>query len=118
MSKNDGGPVEIDKILKNEETRTNLMVKNVPCRYTYAEIKEDFQKNHKNRFNDLRLPMDKNQPEKTGRGYCFINFRHVLFVLDFYNDRKNYHWPKYASDKTIDINYATYSTEQMGELHH
>jgi len=107
ISKNDGGPVDIDKIAKNEETRTNLMVKNVPCRYTYGEIRADFEKNHKNRFNDLRLPMDKQQPEKTGRGYCFINFRHVLYVYDFIHDKKNYHWPKYASDKTIDINYAT-----------
>jgi|TARA_B110001450_G_scaffold231937_1_gene234155 hypothetical protein len=82
------------------------MVKNIPCRYTYGEIRADFEKNHKNHFNDLRLPMDKQQPEKTNKAYCFINFRHVLYVYDFIHDKKDYHWPKYGSDKTIDIRYA------------
>ena len=83
------------------------MVQNVPCRYTYGEVRNDFEMSHKYRFNDLRLPMDKQKVEKTCRGYCFINFRHVLYVLDFFSDKNNYHWPKYASDKTIDIKYAT-----------
>jgi hypothetical protein len=34
MGGNDGGPVDLDKILSGLETRTNLMVKNIPCRYT------------------------------------------------------------------------------------
>ena len=107
MSGNDGGPIDLEKILTGEETRTRLMVKNIPCRYTHNEIKNDFEKNHKNHFNDLKLPSDKtNNPEKTNKSYCFINFRHVLFVYDFVHDKKNYHWPLYSSDKTIDIHYA------------
>jgi RNA recognition motif-containing protein len=94
------------KIFNGDETRTNLMVKNVPCRYSQAEIRTDFDKNHKNRFNDLKVPMDKLSSEKTGKGYCFMNFRHILFVFDFFHDKKGYHWPKFASDKQIDINYA------------
>jgi hypothetical protein len=35
-----------------------------------------------------------------------MNFRHILFVFDFFHDKKGYHWPKFASDKQIDINYA------------
>lgn len=38
-SKNDGGRVDLEKILSGEETRTNLMVRNIPCRYIYSEIK-------------------------------------------------------------------------------
>jgi hypothetical protein len=34
QSWNDGGPFDVMKLLNGEETRTNLMVKNVPCRYT------------------------------------------------------------------------------------
>jgi len=56
--KNDGGPVDVDRIARNEETRTNLMVKNVPCRYRAPEISADFAENHRNRFNDLRVPLD------------------------------------------------------------
>lgn len=107
MSGADGGPIDLEKILTGEETRTCLMVKNIPCRYTHNEIKSDFEMNHKNHFNDLKLPSDKNNnPEKTNRSYCFINFRHVLYVYNFVYDKKNYHWPKYSSDKVIDIHYA------------
>jgi hypothetical protein len=104
-SNNDGGPIDLDKILAGEEYRTNIMVKNIPCRYSYNEVKQDFEKNHKNHWNDLRLPMDKHN-QKTNKSYCFINMRHVLFVFDFIYDKKDYHWPKYSSDKTIEIRYA------------
>lgn len=70
------------------------MVKNIPCRYTYNEIKQDFEKNHKSHFNDLKLPTDNSGP-KTNRAFCFINMRHVLYVYDFIFDKQNYHWPKY-----------------------
>lgn len=39
LSKNDGGPIDPEKILKGEETRTNIMVKNIPCKYSNIEIK-------------------------------------------------------------------------------
>ena len=104
-SKNDGGPIDMEKILRGEETRTNLMVKNIPCRYTHKEILTDFEKNHKNHFNYLKLPTDKNNP-KTNKAYCFINFRHPLYVFSFIHDKKDYHWPKYGSDKTIDFVFA------------
>ena len=83
------------------------MVRNIPCRYTHKEVREDFERDHKNHFNDMKLPMDKPH-NSTNKAYCFINFRHVLFVYDFIRDKKNYHWPKYGSDKTIDINFANY----------
>ena len=106
-SQYDGGALDLNKILSGEEKRTNLMVRNVPCRYSQAEIRADFDRNHKNRFNDLKVPMDKEKHEKTGKGYCFINFRHVLFVYDFFHDKNRNLWPKYASDKIIEIAYAT-----------
>jgi hypothetical protein len=107
QSQHDGGALDLKKILTGEEVRTNLMVRNVPCRYTQQEIRADFDRNHKNRFNDLKVPMDKEKHDKTGKGYCFINFRHVLFVYDFFHDKQRNLWPKYASDKIIEINYAT-----------
>ena len=39
---NEGGPVDLEKILSGHETRTNLMVKNIPCRYTEEQIKKYF----------------------------------------------------------------------------
>ena len=45
--------------------------------------KKYFNKNHLGRYNDLRLPTDIKNGIETNRSYCFINFRHVLFVYDF-----------------------------------
>jgi hypothetical protein len=101
----------MEKIMRGEETRTNLMIKNIPCRYSYTEIKQDFDKNHKGHFNDLRLPTD-SHGVKTNRSFCFINMRHILYVYDFIFDKQNYHWPKYQSDKVIDICFAVAQPNQ------
>ena len=106
LSKNDGGPVDIDLIAQGKEIRTNLMVKNIPCKYQKYEIREDFELKHNNRFNKLKYPQDKTVSEKTGKGYCFVNFRHPLYVYDFIKDKNNYHWPRHNSDKTIEIHFA------------
>ena len=54
------------------------------------------------------MPTDIKNGIETNRSYCFINFRHVLFVYDFIQDKKNQLWPKYESDKKIDIFFAYY----------
>ena len=95
----------MDKILRGEETRTNLMVKNIPCRYTYKELRSHFEVHHRNHFNFLKLPVD-NQNSKTNKAYCFINFRHVLYVHQFVQNMKDSFWPKYESNKKIDFGFA------------
>ena len=102
----EGGPIDYDRMISGEETRTYLMVCNIPCRYSKDDIKQDFEMNHKGRFNDLYVPTDNRQPEKTNKAYCFINFRHVLFLYDFIQDKKNYHWPKYESGKMVDFKFG------------
>jgi len=104
----DGGPIDIEKIISGEKTETNVMVRNIPCKYQYFEIKSVFDKNHGGHFNELKLPTDNNVKinPKPNKGYCFINFRHVLYLYSFYLDMKGQYWSKYSSDKTIDINYA------------
>ena len=81
------------------------MVKNIPCRYTYKELRAHFEANHKNHFNFLKLPVD-NHNAKTNKAYCFINFRHVLYVYQFVQDMKDSFWPKYESNKKIDFGFA------------
>lgn len=95
--KNDGGPIDNDKIINGDESRTNLMVRNIPCKYTKEELKADFEQNHKGKYNDLNLIMDNRQPDKTNKAYCFINFRHVLYLYDFIQDKKDYRLPKHDS---------------------
>ena len=104
-SQNEDFAIDIEKIFRGEETRTSIMVRNIPCRYTKNEIKKDFEQDHMNHFNDLRLPMDRVTP-KTNLAYCFLNMRHPIFVADFIHDKNNYRWPKYSSDKAIAFTFA------------
>lgn len=82
------------------------MVRNIPCKYTKEELNADFDQNHKGKYNDLILPMDNRQPDKTNKAYCFINFRHVLYLYDFIQDKKDYRWPKHESEKKIAFDFA------------
>ena len=82
------------------------MVRNIPCRYSKEMVLNDFNKNHKGRFNDLNLPTDNRNAEKTNKAYCFINFRHVLYLYDFIKDKRDYRWPKFESEKKIEFNFA------------
>ena len=100
----DGGDVDLEKVKNSEETRTNIMVKNIPCRYTKPELKADFENNHKGHFNDLKLPLDKENTNN--KSYCFMNFRHPHYLYDFCKDKSGYCWPKYASNKTLAISFA------------
>lgn len=100
----------MERILSGLETRTNLMVCNIPLKYTHKQVKEDFDCRHRNRYNQLNLPTDRHCPnpiEKINKGYAFINFRHVLYVHEFINDKTDYHWPRYGSEKKIEIKFAT-----------
>lgn len=40
------------------------------------------------------------------RSYGFINFRHPLFLLEFYNENQDSLWPMYDSAKRIDMYFA------------
>ena len=88
------------------ENRTNLMIKNVPCRYKKVQIQEFIGWDKKQRYNEVKLPQDKNARETVNKGYCFINFRHPLYVLDFLNEKKGECWPLYESNKRVDNYFA------------
>ena len=88
--------IEVEKIVNGQETRTYLIVGNIPKYYSFQDMKQTFEIKHKNKFNDLRLPIESSQEHEReeqeqlfNQGYCFINFRHVLYVLDFYKDMHN-----------------------------
>ena len=49
--------------------------------YEYLFINQNFS----NLYNDLKLPMDSRKGD-ANRSYGFINFRHPLFLLEFYKE--------------------------------
>ena len=80
----DTEPVIPQNILAGIDPRTNVCVKNVPNKYTYEQIKNHFDERHSNRYNDLKVPWD--AANNAGKSYLFINFRHPLYVYEFYMD--------------------------------
>ena len=51
------------------------------------ELKDEINRTQKNRYSALDIIADKKEPKKmTNMGYFFIDFKHPLFVVDFYEE--------------------------------
>ena len=86
-------PVRVDLVKQGKDLRTYLCVKNIPCRYNKKELKEEINRTHKNRYSNLDIITDKKEPKKnTNMGYFFIDFKHPLFVVDFYEEYQDKNW--------------------------
>ena len=86
-------PVRVALVKQGKDLRTYLCVKNIPCRYNKKELKEEINRTHKNRYSNLDIITDKKEPKKnTNMGYFFIDFKHPLFVVDFYEEYQDKNW--------------------------
>ena len=85
ISSNNDDPVDVEKIMRGEDLRTYLCIKNLPCRYSKEEFQMEINRNHKNRYSHIKYIADRNDQSKrtVNRSYIFIQFKHPLFVLDF-----------------------------------
>ena len=100
-------PVRIELVKQGKDLRTYLCVKNIPCRYTKKELKDEINISHKGRFSALDIIADKKEPKKqTNMGYFFIDFKHPLFVVDFYEEYQGKTWELHNSDKKVCIFYG------------
>ena len=82
-------------------------MKNIPCRYTKKELKDEINRNHKGRYSALDIIEDKKEPKKmTNMGYFFIDFKNPLFVVDFYNEYQGKTWELHNSDKKVGVYYG------------
>lgn len=104
---NNSEPVDIERVKQGQDSRTYLCVKNIPCRYSKQELKNEINKSHKNRYTALDIIKDNKEPKKmTNMGYFFIDFKHPLFVVDFYEEYQGKTWELHNSDKKVGIYYG------------
>ncbi|XWS19780.1 hypothetical protein CRYUN_Cryun31cG0046100 [Craigia yunnanensis] len=96
--------LDLDKIISGEDTRTTLMIKNIPNKYTSKMLLAAIDENHWGAYDFLYLPIDfKN---KCNVGYAFINMLSPSHIMPFYEAFNGKKWEKFNSEKVASLAYA------------
>lgn len=96
--------LDIDRILRAEDSRTTLMLKNIPNKYTSKMLLTTIDENHRGTYDFIYLPIDfKN---KCNMGYAFINMIEPQQIIPFYKAFNGKKWEKFNSEKVASIAYA------------
>ncbi|KAL9232240.1 hypothetical protein vseg_007370 [Gypsophila vaccaria] len=96
--------LDLEKIAACEDSRTTLMIKNIPNKYTSKMLLAAIDENHKGTYDFLYLPIDfKN---KCNVGYAFINMLSPSHIVPFYQAFNGKRWEKFNSEKVASLAYA------------
>ena len=95
--------LNLDDIVTGKDTRTTVMIRNIPIKYTDQILNEDL-KEFNGKYDCLYMPYDY---EKNGnKGYAFINFLNPLHILYFYEKFNGKKWVHFESSKICELNCA------------
>ncbi|OEL21773.1 Protein MEI2-like 2 [Dichanthelium oligosanthes] len=96
--------LDLEKIRKGDDTRTTLMIKNIPNKYTSKMLLAAIDELHKGTYDFFYLPIDfKN---KCNVGYAFINMISPMHIISFYQAFNGKKWEKFNSEKVASLAYA------------
>lgn len=96
--------LDLDKIINGEDTRTTLMIKNIPNKYTSKMLLAAIDESHSGTYDFVYLPIDfKN---KCNVGYAFINMVSPSHIISFYEAFNGKKWEKFNSEKVATLAYA------------
>uniref|UniRef100_A0A0D9VKB2 RRM domain-containing protein n=1 Tax=Leersia perrieri TaxID=77586 RepID=A0A0D9VKB2_9ORYZ len=96
--------LDLEKIRKGDDTRTTLMIKNIPNKYTSKMLLAAIDEFHKGTYDFFYLPIDfKN---KCNVGYAFINMISPVHIASFYQAFNGKKWEKFNSEKVASLAYA------------
>lgn len=103
--------LDIRKVGNGEETRTALMIRNIPNKYNQKMLLSTLEEGHKGHFDFIYLPIDfKN---KCNVGYAFINFTKPEFIEAFYKEFHGKKWGRFNSEKVCEITFARIQGRQQ-----
>eukprot|EP00262_Sarcandra_glabra_P005491 TRINITY_DN1713_c0_g1_i4.p1 TRINITY_DN1713_c0_g1~~TRINITY_DN1713_c0_g1_i4.p1 ORF type:complete len:994 (-),score=210.93 TRINITY_DN1713_c0_g1_i4:352-3333(-) len=96
--------LDIDRILREEDCRTTLMIKNIPNKYTSKMLLAAIDEHHRGTYDFIYLPIDfKN---KCNVGYAFINMINPTQIVPFFQAFNGKKWEKFNSEKVASLAYA------------
>ncbi|XP_008459917.1 protein MEI2-like 4 isoform X2 [Cucumis melo] len=96
--------LDIDRIMRGEDNRTTLMIKNIPNKYTSKMLLAAIDERHRGTYDFIYLPIDfKN---KCNVGYAFINMTDPGLIIPFYEAFNGKKWEKFNSEKVASLAYA------------
>ncbi|CAL5027777.1 unnamed protein product [Urochloa decumbens] len=96
--------LDIERIIRGEESRTTLMIKNIPNKYTSKMLLAAIDESHRGIYDFIYLPIDfKN---KCNVGYAFINMISPENIVPFYKTFHGKRWEKFNSEKVASLAYA------------
>jgi hypothetical protein len=95
--------LNLDDIVTGKDTRTTVMIRNIPIKYTDEILIEELIE-FNGKYDCLYMPYDY---EKNGnKGYAFINFVNPLHILYFYEKFNGKKWMHFESSKICELNCA------------
>lgn len=98
------GPVDISRVERGEETRTVVMLKNIPNRFSRDDVCRTLDECSKNKYNVLHMPLD--QKTRRNLGYCFIQFTTSVDLIQAYHCLQDKCWPGSESLKRCHFWFA------------
>ena len=104
-SKSKNIPINLDNIALGKETRTTVMIKNIPIKYDTKVLLKELE-HFDGKFNCLYMPYD--YSKNGNKGYAFLNFVNPLHILLFYEWFHGKSWLFFESKKICDLYYANY----------
>jgi hypothetical protein len=96
--------VSLEAVRQGLDTRTTIMIKNIPNKYTQAMLLQAIDRKHAERYDFFYMPIDfKN---KCNVGYAFINFLSHTDIPPFYLEFEGKRWERFNSEKICALAYG------------
>lgn len=96
--------LDLDRIMRGDDRRTTLMIKNIPNKYTSKMLLAAIDERHRGTYDFIYLPIDfKN---KCNVGYAFINMTEPPLIVPFFQAFNGKKWEKFNSEKVASLAYA------------
>ncbi|GAM86847.1 hypothetical protein ANO11243_048670 [Dothideomycetidae sp. 11243] len=100
-----GQSVEISAIENGTDVRTTLMLRNLPNRLTFWDVKKVLEYSSKGVIDFLYVRVDFGSGLNVG--YGFVNFIAPEHIVPFLKTSVGRPWPGFESNKVLEVSYAT-----------